>query len=196
MNNLDAEQVLPKTSAFPLILRFTDVRLYAFTTGFVVLSVAIPWACHQIHPLTGPTFLPMFFFILPAGLLFGWRAGLVVGFLTPLVSYGISGMPFLWRLPQIVIEACVFGLAAGLLRERFRLNVIWSLLGAMVIGRLALGLAVLAIHLGEVNPLIWVWQVTQQGWPGIAIQLVFLPVIVRILDGWFSRENYDMGRQK
>jgi len=189
MSNSTAQQIAPRVVTFPYALKFTDTRLYIFVSVFVALDVAVPWACHLIHPLAGATFLPMFFFTLLASLLFGWRAGLMVGFLTPLISYGLSGMPLLWRLPQIVIENSILGLSAGFLRERFKLNIIWSLLGAMVLGRLALALAILAIHFGEVNPLSWVWQTIQQGWPGIAIQLVCLPLIVLGLDSWFAQRR-------
>jgi hypothetical protein len=98
-------------------------------------------------------------------------------------------MPFLARLPQIVVENSVFGLTAGLFYGGLRLNIIWSLLGAMVLGRLALMLAVLVIQFGEVNPAIWVWQTIQQGWPGIAIQLIFLPGIVKGLNYWLARRG-------
>ncbi|MFQ6121712.1 MAG: ECF transporter S component [Dehalococcoidales bacterium] len=189
MSNSAAQQIWSRVIVFPYVLKFTDTRLYIFVTAFIALDVAIPWALHLIHPLAGATFLPMFFFTLLAGLLFGWRAGLMVGFLTPLVSFAVSGMPFLSRLPQIVVENSVFGLSAGLLYGGFRLNLIWSLLGAMVLGRLALMLAVLVIHFGEVNPALWVWQTIQQGWPGIAIQLVCLPLIVSGLNNWFAKRN-------
>ncbi|MDO9528529.1 MAG: ECF transporter S component [Syntrophales bacterium] len=172
-----------REAAFPCVLKFANFRLYAFVTLFVAMDVAIPWLCHCIHPLAGPTFLPMFFFILLAGLLFGWRAGIMVGILTPLVSYGFSGMPFLERLPTIVIEASFYGLSAGLFRERFKLNVFWSLLGAMVVGRLAAALALLIMHWsGDSNSPVLVWQAIKQGWPGIAIQLVFLPTISIVLE--------------
>jgi len=178
-------------AAFPYVLKFADVRLYAFVTLFVAMDVAVPWLCHTIHPLAGPIFLPMFFFILLAGLLFGWRAGLLVGILTPLVSYGISGMPFLERLPTIVIEASFYGLSAGLFRERFKLNVFWSLLGAMVIGRLAAALALLIMHWsGDSNSPVLVWQAIKQGWPGIAIQLVFLPTISIVLEKFSSTSGH------
>jgi hypothetical protein len=80
----------------------------------------------------------MHIFVFVAGLLFVWRTGLVVGLLTPLTSYAASGMPALQILPQIVVELSVYGLVAGILREKFDLLVIWSLLGAMVAGCLAL----------------------------------------------------------
>ena len=181
----------PGEKAYPCVLKFADVRLYAFVTLFVAMDVAIPWLCHYIHPLAGPIFLPMFFFILLAGLLFGWRAGLLVGILTPLVSYGISGMPFLERLPIIVIEASFYGLSAGLFRERFKLNVFWSLLGAVVVGRLTSALALLIMHWsGDSNSPVLVWQAIKQGWPGIAIQLVFLPTISIVLEKLSSTSRH------
>ena len=68
----------------------------------------------------------MHVFVIIAGLLFGWRAGLIVGFCTPLVSYIISGMPVAPILPQIIIELSAYGFTAGILRERFNLHIIWS----------------------------------------------------------------------
>ena len=187
------EHILPRPSVFPYVLHFTDLRLYAIVTVFVALDVGVPWACHQVHPLAGPTFLPMFFFSILAGLLFGWRVGLLVGFLTPLISFGLSGMPVLDHLPQIVVENSVLGLSAGLLRERFKLNVLWSVVGAVVLGHVALGLALLIIHSGEVNPLVSVWRVVEQGWPGIALQVACLPLIIKGLDMWYSRRDHREG---
>ena len=133
----------------------------------------------------------MHIFVLLAGLLFGWRAGLIVGFLTPVASYAVSGMPVMQVLPQIVVELSFYGLVAGILRERFNLRVFWSLLGAMVAGRLALLLGVLMIYFvaGEVysplgleaNPSTAVWSVINQGWPGIVIQLAFIPGVIWLL---------------
>ena len=102
MNTL---QISADELVFPRVLKFSDFRLYTYVGIFVALDVAIPWLCHIIHPLTGPMFLPMFFFVLLAGVLFGWRAGVLVGLLTPLVSYGISGMPLPQVLPRIITEA-------------------------------------------------------------------------------------------
>lgn len=143
----------------------------------------------------------MHIFVLLAGLLFGWRAGLVVGLFTPLASYGVSGMPALAILPQIVVELSFYGLAAGILRQKFNLRAIWSLIGAMMVGRLALLLTVSILCLGgaiysplslytgmgaEVNPLTVLWSVIWLGWPGIVIQLVSLPLIVKSLEKWMK----------
>lgn len=189
---------IAKPQPFPMVLRYTDVRSYVFTFVFVLLDVLVPWGCHQFH-LAGPTFLPMHIFVLLAGLLFGWRAGLIVGLLTPLTSYAISGMPVLRILPQIVIELSVYGLVAGILRERLNLQVIWSLLGAMISGRLALCLAVLSMSLIvgesysplglEANPFIVVWSVINQGWPGIVIQLALIPIVIWLVGKFATKKS-------
>lgn len=86
----------------PISLKLTDVRTYLFIAAFVVLSVLMPWALHQ-YPLAGPTFLPMHLFIFVAALAGGWRAGLVVGLLTPFASFAVSGMPPAAILPQLAV---------------------------------------------------------------------------------------------
>ena len=68
---------------------------------------------------------------------------------------------------------------------------IWSLLGAMIAGRLALCLGALVIYLivGEVyspfglesSPLFVVWSVIKQGAPGIVIQLALIPGVIWLL---------------
>ncbi len=188
---------IAKPQPFPIVLKYTDIRSYVFTFVFVLLDVLVPWVCHQFH-LAGPTFLPMHIFVLLAGLLFGWRAGLIVGFLTPLTSYAVSGLPVLRILPQIVVELSTYGLVAGILCERLNLRPIWSLIGAMIGGRLALGLTVLSIYfiVGEVysplgsaaNPLIVVWTVIKQGWPGIVIQLALIPLVIWLVGKLATRK--------
>ena len=172
------------TRTLPLSFKLTNVRSYAVIAVFTALSVLTPWAFHQ-YPLAGPTYLPMHFFIFIAALAAGWQAGLIVGVLTPLASFAVSGMPPVTILPQILVEVSVYGLIAGLLRQKFHLNVLWSLLGAMVGGRLALLAAVSIIQAvtGNVySPLgptatafSAVWNTVAQSWPGILAQLAIIP---------------------
>ena len=178
---------ISKPQPFPLVLKYNNVRSYVLTAAFVSLAVLVPWVFHQFH-LAGPTFLPMHIFVLMAGLLFGWRAGVIVGLLTPLASYAVSGMPVLTILPQILIELSAYGLIAGVLREKYNLRAIWSLLGAMIGGRLALLLALLVIYLVagesysplglETSPFVAFSSVIKQGWPGVVIQLVSIPALI------------------
>ncbi len=170
----------------PLSLTFKDARSYIIITAFTALSVAMPWAFHQFQ-FAGATYLPMHFFIFAAALACGWQAGLIVGVLTPLASFAISGMPAATVLPQIMVEVAAYGVIAGLLRQRLNLKPVWALLGAMVGGRLALLMAVFIVQavtghvyspLGPTaTPLAAVWNTVAQSWPGMLIQLAALPLV-------------------
>jgi len=182
----------------PLSLRLTDVRTYGIIAVFVVLSVLVPWMFHQFH-LAGATYLPMHFFIFAAALTCGWQAGVIVGLLTPFASYAISGMPAMTVLPQVAVEVTAYGLLAGILRQKLNLRVIWSLLGAMAGGRLALLIAVVivqAISGGVYSPLgptatpyAAVWNTIAQSWPGMLIQLALIPVAFWAVGRYTSRKQ-------
>ncbi len=173
----------------PHILTFSDFRLYVYVSLFVALDVSVPWLCHIIHPLAGPTFLPLFFFVLLAGILFGWRAGILVGMLTPLMSYGLAGMPLPQVLPRIIAEATAYGLTVGLLRGYFRFGVITSLVGAIIAGRLA-AFALMALTLDLSHSTNLAWQAIKTGWPGMILQLLLLPLIVVLLEKLWSRHHH------
>lgn len=180
-----------------LSLKLTNIRTYGIIAVFVVLSVLVPWVFHQFH-LAGATYLPMHFFVFIAALSSGWQAGLIVGLLTPFASYLVSGMPVWNVLPQIAVEITVYGWLAGILRQKFNLRIIWSLLGAMLGGRLALLLAVVIIEvikgvvyspLGpEAGPYLSVGHTIRQAWPGILGQVILIPVIFWAI-GRFSRKK-------
>jgi thiamine transporter ThiT len=167
---------------------FLNIRLYIIVAVFTTLDIFLPWLFHQYH-LAGPTFLPMHLFVLLAGLLFGWRAGLLVGLLTPLLSFGISGKPVGDILPQITVELLTYGFVAGVLRQRFHRGVLSSLVGAMVAGRLALGAAVLLLYAGEVNPAAYVGRAVEQGLPGILLQLMLIPPLVKLITVWWEKKR-------
>jgi LytS/YehU family sensor histidine kinase len=189
-----------KPNSLLMALKYKDIQSYLLTAALVMLAVFVPWVFHQFH-LAGPTFLPMHIFVLITGLLFGWRAGLLVGLFTPLVSYFISGLPALNVLPQVVIEVSAYGLIAGMLREKYNLRTMWSLLGAMIGGRTALLLAISIIYLIagqsysplglQANPLASFWSTVKQGWPGIVIQLISIPAIIWLVGKFTARDTED-----
>jgi len=168
----------------PLTMRLADINTYVIIAVFVALSVAVPWAFHQFQ-LAGATYLPMHFFVFVAALTCGWQAGVIVGLLTPFASYVVSGMPALTVLPQIAVEVTFYGLLAGLLRQKLNLRVFWSVLGAMVGGRLFLLIAVylvLAITGKVYSPLgpaatppEAVWHTIALSWPGLLAQIILIP---------------------
>ena len=190
--------VQAKSRTLPLLLKFTDIRSYVIAAVFIALDVLVPRLFHMFQ-LAGATYLPMHIFVLLAGLLFGWRAGLIVGLFTPVASFAVSGMPVARILPQITVELATYGVVAGLLREKLNLRTVWSLLGAMVAGRIALLAMVFIISiitgtifspLGAASvPWLAVRDAVKQGLPGIIIQLALLPAIVLIVEKMTARKK-------
>ena len=70
-----------------------------YTLFFVALSVAIPQIVHLFGKislsgtLSGEMLLPMHIPVMLAGFIAGPIVGGIVGFLSPAISYGLSGMP-------------------------------------------------------------------------------------------------------
>lgn len=153
-----------QTKVLPKILTFSQIKYYIFSAVFTGLAVITPTIFHQFN-LAGPKFLPMHLFVLIAGLLFGWRTGLLVGVLSPLMSFSLTHLPPMAILPQTVVELGVYGMSIGLLREK-GLNIWLSLFGAMVLGRLA--------RLALSPDLSFI----QMSWPGIALQAALVPAVV------------------
>lgn len=174
--------VFIQTKNLPKILALSEIKYYIFSSSFTGLAVFTPWILHKFQ-LLGPQFLPMHFFVLIAGFLFGWRTGLAVGILSPLMSYSISHMPPIMILPETILELAVYGLAIGLLRER-KFNILFALPLAMMVGRIARLMLVSGMGLNT-NPM----QYFQMSWLGIVLQLVSIPLIIFLLQKYFFINN-------
>jgi riboflavin transporter FmnP len=157
-------------------------RWIAQTGLFLALAIVLPIGLHPFG-VGGRVFLPMHLPALLAGFLVGPVSGLVVGILAPALSHLITGMPPSYAVPLMSLELPLYGLVAGLAYNRLKLNVYIALLAAMIVGRVmfALGLIVLGffmdlpytatVFLSTTGPLV-------AGLPGIAIQIVLIPIIV------------------
>ena len=167
-------------------LKLTKTKELIFTTGFVAVAVYVPYLIHYFGGINiGRTFLPMHFFVLFAGLLLGWRAGLVVGLASPLISYLIAGMPVINALPFMVIEMTGYGLIAGTLKQKY--NIFVSLLGAMIAGRLLAGAAIFLFS--DMNAVNYVLDALKNGWIGVGLQIMFVPIFVKGLYRYFEESE-------
>jgi len=171
-----------QTKVLPKVLTFSQVKYYIFSAVFVGLAVATPAIFHQFN-FAGPRFLPMHIFVLIAGLLFGWRTGLLVGILSPLLSFSITHLPPIVILPETILELAVYGFTVGLLREKGS-NFWFALLGAMILGRLA-RVAFIFIASSQVNS----WAFIQMSWPGIVLQLALIPAVFYLLQRFLFKKS-------
>ena len=159
-------------------------------------AVAVPQIFHALGAAfgagtaLGETFLPMHLPVLLVGLLAGPYAGAVAGLFGPLVSFALSGMPGIVMLPFMMLELCVYGLVAGLLRN-IKLPVVMKVLVAQIAGRIIRAAAILAAVYGlgsESVPLASIWISIGTGIYGIVLQWALLPVIVHCVERMKNEE--------
>ncbi len=121
-----------------------------------------------------------------AGRLLGPYYGLWVGLLAPTVSSLATGMPPLIPVaPVMAVELAAYGAAGGYLYRRRRFGILPSLLAAMTAGRLAAAAAAFALvrlFAVHVDPLAFVTGAVITGLPGITVQLMRVPLLVRRLE--------------
>ena len=153
----------------------------------IALCVVLPLAFHTI-PRAGSILLPMHIPVLLAGLICGPLFGLIVGMAGPLLSSMITGMPPTGIVPIMMIELGTYGLVAGFMvklvhTRSLSADLYISLIVAMLVGRVVAGAAqaiyffdgVYAIH-------IWTTSYFVTSFPGLVIQLLFVPSVVIALE--------------
>lgn len=151
----------------------------------IALCVVLPMAFHSI-PDGGSIFLPMHLPVLLCGMLCGWPLGAVCGLLGPLLSSLITGMPPAAYLPSMMVECCVYGLVSGLMlrlvhTRRLYADLYIALICAMLAGRVVSGLAKALLFSPGLALSAWVASSFVTALPGIVLQLVLLPAVVRTL---------------
>lgn len=154
---------------------------------FLALGIVMPFLTGQI-PGIGSRLLPMHIPVLICGYVCGWRYGLLVGFVVPLLRSVMFGMPPL--MPTAVamaFELAAYGCVTGMLYERLRgqkLAIYASLIGAMLAGRVVWGLVSIPLYgiAGSSFSLHVFWvSGFANAVPGIILQLVLIPVVVEAL---------------
>ena len=166
-------------------MKLTSVKKLVFTAVCAALCLVLPMAFHTV-PNAGTVFLPMHIPVLLCGLICGWPYGAVCGLIGPLLSSLVTGMPPAAMLPSMMVECCAYGFTSGLLMRFVRTkhaaaDLYISLVSAMIVGRVLAGFAKAWIFTPGVAPFAWVTTSLVAGVPGIAIQLVLMPMVVYAL---------------
>ena len=149
----------------------------------IALCYVLPLFFHGIQN-AGSIFCPMHIPVFICGLVCGWPYGLMCGLAGPAFSSALTGMPPITSLPVMMVELALYGFIAGILMKIVRtgktyVDLYICMLAAMVIGRVAAGLVSALIYTGGTYSIaIWAGAYVIKCWPGILIQLVFIPSIV------------------
>ena len=161
-----------------------QMRRMVYAALYLALAMMLPFVTGQI-PEIGSKLLPMHIPVLLCGFMCGWKYGLVVGFVAPLLRSVTFGMPLM--IPTAVamaFELAVYGGMSGLFKRLLPDNTVFvyiTLLAAMIAGRIVWGTA--RVILAGLSGSTFTWALFLAGAvtnaiPGIILQLVLIPILV------------------
>ena len=164
-----------------------QVKKLVYSAMCLALCLVLPFLTGQI-PEVGSMLLPMHIPVLLCGFLCGGGWGAAVGFTAPLLRHMIFSMPPMPGCISMAFELAAYGLVVGLLYKRLGKGlkgIYISLLCAMVAGRLVWGAAqmvIMGLNGGNFPLAAFVSGAVTSAIPGIILQLVLLPVLVKALE--------------
>ena len=162
---------------------------------FIALGIVLPFVTMNI-PEIGNMLLPMHIPVLLSGFILGPVYGMIVGFVTPLLRSIMFGAPIFY--PKAIVmsfELLTYGLISGVFyhiifnRRSKLINIYISLILAMVFGRISYGVVQSIIGLVEMSEFtfkIFITEAVINAIPGIIIQLIIIPIIIKLLGGYRS----------
>ncbi|MBQ3556304.1 MAG: ECF transporter S component [Oscillospiraceae bacterium] len=176
-------------------MKITDTKTKKLALAALLLAIGmvLPFLTGQIKEI-GDTLLPMHLPVMLCGLLCGGWYGLAVGAMLPFFRSICFGMPQFPAVIWMSAELAAYGAVTGLLYKRFFKKQLWwlysSLLIAMVAGRVVWGVtkwALLAARGGAFTLQAFFVGGFADAVPGIVLQLVLVPVIVRGFEKWGNK---------
>lgn len=146
----------------------------------LAIGLVLPYFFMSFGKEVGTIFSPMDLTILLAGLILGWRYGLVLGIITPIISSFLTGMPPLPIAVTMMFQLGAMGFITGMLRNK--VNKFLNLIIAEVIGNFLyaiLFIIFMGLPTHKFYHLIFVVFVI--GLPGIVLQWIIVPYLSRVL---------------
>lgn len=170
-------------------MKNSNIKNLALAAMFMALGLVLPFFTGQI-PQIGKMLLPMHIPVLLCGLICGWKYGLAVGFVTPLLRSVIFGMPILYPMAiGMAFELMTYGFVIGFLYERSRWKCIFALYRCLIIamlsGRIVWGIAqmvLLGVGQNGFTYQAFIAGAFLNAIPGIIIQLVLIPAVMVLLN--------------
>lgn len=172
-----------------------QINKMCYAALFLALGWLLPSLTGHIQTI-GSMLSPMHIPVMVCGFVLGPIYGLVIGFVTPLTRTLIFGSPILFPTSiAMAFELATYGLICGL---SFKIinryfpkikvipNTLISLIIAMILGRCIYGLVAYLLtfagaYSGTYTFYTWISGTILTTWPGIILQIVFVPLIIRLL---------------
>ena len=154
---------------------------------FLALAFVMPFFTGQI-PEIGQMLCPLHIPVLLCGFICGWKWGLQVGLIAPLLRSLTLGMPPLFPTAiAMSFELAAYGFVAGFVHKLLPKKhpyVYVSLISAMLVGRIIWGISMiilLGIKGGTFTFAAFIAGAFINAVPGIIVQIVLIPIIVILI---------------
>ena len=187
---MEKVESMKKTNHLVEILSNRKVKYVVGTILLSGLGVAIPRIFHVlVGSSAGATVLPMHICVLITALTFGAISSTIVAGSSIVFSFLLTGMPSLARLPYMLIELVIYGILLSAFNKKF--NSYISLVMTIILGRILYsGVLFSAVNiLGLSSYGISVMESVRMGIPGIILQLLFVPVLAKIMNKGLNLKN-------
>ncbi len=162
---------------------------------FIAMALLLPFLTGQI-PSVGKMLLPMHIPVMLCGFICGWPWGLAVGFVSPLLRSLIFSMPpMMPTAVAMAFELAAYGLVCGIMRRVLpnKLPYLYlDLIISMLAGRIVWGIAMACITglTGtDFGFKAFISGAFSTALPGIALQLVIIPPIVKAVDHFLESKQ-------
>lgn len=162
-------------------ISISNTRKISIASLLLTMAMILPIITAQI-PQVGKMLCPMHFPILLCGFICGPWYGLFIGFVAPLLRFMIFGMPVIFPTGiMMCFELAAYGFFSGAFYARTQ-KIFLSLIFGIIAGRLARIIVYWIFNILFQIPLTW--EVIfigglLQSLPGTALQIIFIPPIVR-----------------
>ena len=156
---------------------------------FLGLGLVLPFFTGQIQQI-GNMLLPMHLPVILCGFICGWKYGLVVGAVTPILRSAVFSMPVMYPSAiAMAFELAAYGFLVGFLFKNARWQCLKSLYRCLIIsmlgGRVVWGIVMSVIlGLGENGFTLTAFLTGAflNAIPGIIVQLILVPAIMLALN--------------
>ncbi len=169
-----------KNNRIQKILNNIKTKYIIGTILLIGIGVTLPQIFHVLAGnQAGATYLPMHIAMLIAALVFGVRSSVVVAGSSVIISFLLTGMPSIARMPYMAIELIVYAIVLSLLNKKYSAYI--SLFATIILGRIIYaGILFVASNIVGLNLYgITVVESVITAIPGIIIQLAFIPFIAK-----------------
>lgn len=164
-----------------------DIKKIVYTAICLAVSLAIPQICYVIGIFSGSVFLPMHIGVIVTGFIAGPISGGLVGVLVPFICNIITQTPGYPMVYFLMVEISAFGFSVGYFYKIRKYGINASLILSQIVGRIFYAIAVVfALNVLKMPfafaRMLDITQKLISSIPGIIIQLIVIPPIVRVIE--------------